>query len=82
VLALTPEGQRIADKLFATQREWLCDQLRGWSPDQQAELEPVLAKLSHALLGDEADRRLVDEADRQLADRLSRTEAADSRPAA
>jgi EmrB/QacA subfamily drug resistance transporter len=60
VLALTADGQRTADKLFATQRDWLCHQLAGWSPEQQAELEPVLDKLSHALLGDDADRRLVD----------------------
>jgi EmrB/QacA subfamily drug resistance transporter len=60
VLALTADGQRTADKLFATQRDWLCHQLAGWSPEQQAELEPVLTKLSRALLGDEADRRLVD----------------------
>jgi len=80
VLALTADGQRIADKLYATQREWMCHQLAGWSPEQQAELEPVLTKLSRALLGDEADRRLVDEADHELAGRLSRTEAADSQP--
>jgi DNA-binding MarR family transcriptional regulator len=60
VLALTPDGQRTADKLYTVQREWLCKQLEGWSPEQQAELDPVLTKLSHALLGDEADRRLVD----------------------
>jgi EmrB/QacA subfamily drug resistance transporter len=60
VLALTGDGQRIADMLFAAEREWLCHQLEGWSPEQQAELEPVLAQLSRALLGDEADRHLVD----------------------
>ena len=27
VLALTPDGQRVADKLYAAQREWLCHQL-------------------------------------------------------
>jgi EmrB/QacA subfamily drug resistance transporter len=60
VLALTADGQRVAGKLFAAQREWLCEQLAGWSPEQQAELEPVLTKLSRALLGDQADRRLID----------------------
>ena len=67
VLALTPDGQRVADKLYAAQHDWLCHQLAGWSPEQQAELEPVLAKLSHAMLGDEADRHLVEE-DRPLVD--------------
>ncbi len=69
VLALTADGQQTADKLYATQREWLCQQLAGWSPEQQAELDPVLTKLCHALLGDEADRRLVKQPDQQLAAR-------------
>jgi EmrB/QacA subfamily drug resistance transporter len=60
VLALTQEGERTADKLFAATHEWLCDQLTGWSPEQHADLEQVLTKLSHALLGDEADRNLLD----------------------
>ena len=34
---------------------------RKWSPEQQAELEPVLTKLSHAMLGDEADRDVVNQ---------------------
>jgi EmrB/QacA subfamily drug resistance transporter len=67
VLALTPDGQRVADKLYAEQHDWLCHQLAGWSPEQQAELQPVLAKLSHAMLGDEADRHIVEE-DRPLVD--------------
>jgi EmrB/QacA subfamily drug resistance transporter len=62
VLALTADGQRVTDKLFTTQREWLCEQLAGWSPEQQAELAPVLTKLSHAFLGADADRSLVDSA--------------------
>ena len=66
MLALTPDGQRVADKLYAAQHDWLCHQLAGWSPEQQAELEPVLAKLSHAMLGDEADRDVVN--DRPLVD--------------
>jgi DNA-binding MarR family transcriptional regulator len=59
VLALTPAGQETAEKLFTTQRELLQNLLAGWSPDQHAELEGVLAKLSRAILGDEADRYLV-----------------------
>jgi EmrB/QacA subfamily drug resistance transporter len=61
VLALTPAGERTADKIFAAEREWLCDQLTGWSPEQHAELEHVLTKLSRALLGDDADRYLIDQ---------------------
>ncbi len=60
VLALTPSGRETADRLFATEQTWLEGQLAGWSPQQHAELEHVLAKLSRAVLGDDADRRLVD----------------------
>ena len=60
VLALTPSGAETADRLFAAKRDWLESQLAGWSPEQHAELEHVLTKLSRALLGDEADRHLVD----------------------
>jgi DNA-binding MarR family transcriptional regulator len=56
VLALTPDGDRVAAKLFATQRARFEELLAGWSPDQRAELEPVLTKLSRAILGDESDR--------------------------
>jgi EmrB/QacA subfamily drug resistance transporter len=56
VLALTPEGERTADKLFAAEESYFEELLAGWSPHQRAELEPVLAKLSRAMLGDEADR--------------------------
>jgi DNA-binding MarR family transcriptional regulator len=60
VLALTPSGAETADRLFAAKRDWLESQLAGWSPQQHAELEHVLTKLSRAMLGDEADRHLVD----------------------
>jgi DNA-binding MarR family transcriptional regulator len=60
VLALTPDGRDTAERLFATERTWLEGQLAGWSPEQHAELEHVLAKLSRALLGDDADRHLAD----------------------
>ena len=60
MLALTPAGQETADRIFATEQTWLEGQLAGWSPEQHAELEHVLAKLSRALLGDDADRHLVD----------------------
>jgi EmrB/QacA subfamily drug resistance transporter len=59
VLALTPAGRDTAGRLFAAEQTWLEGQLVGWSPRQHAELEQVLAKLSRAVLGDDADRRLA-----------------------
>jgi EmrB/QacA subfamily drug resistance transporter len=59
VLALTPDGRGCAEKLVAAQRDWLERQLAGWSPEQNAELSQVLAKLSRAILGDDADRRVL-----------------------
>jgi len=59
VLALAPAGAQTADRLFAAEHDWLEHQLVGWSPEQHAELEHVLAKLSRAMLGEEGDRRLA-----------------------
>jgi EmrB/QacA subfamily drug resistance transporter len=59
VLTLTPAGSAAADRIFAAKHDWLQEQLSGWSPQQYAELEQVLQKLSHAMLGDEADRHLA-----------------------
>ena len=82
VLALTPAGERTAEKLFAAARVWLCDQLTRWSPEQHADLEQVLTKLSRALLGDEADRHLLDREQLSAAPAsgplLSRTNRGDS----
>ena len=58
VLALTPRGAETADRLFAAKREWLEKQLAGWSPEQHAELEQVLTKISRAMLGEDSDRHL------------------------
>jgi EmrB/QacA subfamily drug resistance transporter len=60
VLALTPSGAETAERLFAAKRDWLQSQLAGWSPEQHAELEHVLTKLSRAMLGEDSDRHLVD----------------------
>ncbi|MBO0804043.1 MAG: MFS transporter [Nocardiopsaceae bacterium] len=60
VLALTPAGGEVAEKLFAAQHSWLEHLLAGWSPEQHAELSGVLARLSVALLGQDADRNLAD----------------------
>jgi EmrB/QacA subfamily drug resistance transporter len=56
VLALTPPGAETADRLFAAKCEWLQKQLAGWSPEQHAELEQVLTKISRAMLGEDSDR--------------------------
>jgi DNA-binding MarR family transcriptional regulator len=69
VLTLTSDGAATAEKLFAAEHDWMEQLLVGWSPAQNAELEGVLTRLSRALLGDDADRRLVDDGDRSLADR-------------
>ena len=55
VLALTPAGSQVADKLVGAQCNWLERQLAGWSPEQNAELSGVLRKLSRDILGDDAD---------------------------
>jgi EmrB/QacA subfamily drug resistance transporter len=60
VLALTPAGEQTAARIFAAKHDWLQQQLAGWSPEQHAELEHVLTRLSREMLGDEADRRLAD----------------------
>jgi EmrB/QacA subfamily drug resistance transporter len=59
VLALTSAGAETAERLFAAIHDWLENQLAGWSPEQHAELEDVLTKLSRAVLGDKSDRRLA-----------------------
>jgi EmrB/QacA subfamily drug resistance transporter len=59
VLALTPTGAETAERLFAAKRDWLQSQLAGWSPEQHAELEHVLTKLSRAMLGEDSDRHLL-----------------------
>jgi EmrB/QacA subfamily drug resistance transporter len=60
VLALTADGTEVAERLVAAERQWMCDHLAGWSPDQYAELSGVLERLARAILGDEADRRLAE----------------------
>jgi DNA-binding MarR family transcriptional regulator len=59
VLALTASGAETAERLFGAKRDWLEHQLAGWSPEQHAELDHVLTKLSRAMLGDEADSHLA-----------------------
>jgi len=58
-LALTPASAQTAERLFTAKQAWLKQQLVGWSPEQHAELEHVLSKLSRAMLGEESDRHLA-----------------------
>jgi DNA-binding MarR family transcriptional regulator len=51
--ALTPTGEAALEKLVAARRERLCEQLEGWSPDQDAELARVLTRLARDLVGDD-----------------------------
>jgi EmrB/QacA subfamily drug resistance transporter len=67
VLALTPAGAEVAEKLVAAEQRWMTEQLAGWSPEQHAELADVLARLARAILGDDADRRLAERDSRALA---------------
>jgi predicted MFS family arabinose efflux permease/DNA-binding MarR family transcriptional regulator len=59
VLVLTPDGSAAADRLFAAGREGLERLLAGWSPEQYTDLARMLDKLSRALLGENADERLI-----------------------
>jgi DNA-binding MarR family transcriptional regulator len=57
MLRLTPAGSAAADQVSGVVREGLGQLLSGWSPEQHADLARMLDKLSHALVGDDADRR-------------------------
>ncbi len=59
ILVLTPGGTAAADRLFAAQEDGLERLLAGWSPEQHADLAQMLDRLAYALLGDDADRRLI-----------------------
>jgi EmrB/QacA subfamily drug resistance transporter len=59
-LVLTDAGHQAAEKLFAARREGLRELLADGSPDEYAELGELLTKLSRALLGEDADRKLIE----------------------
>jgi DNA-binding MarR family transcriptional regulator len=59
VLILTPAGTAAADRVVAARRDGLERLLAGWSPDQHAELAQMLDRLSRALVGEDAGRRLI-----------------------
>jgi EmrB/QacA subfamily drug resistance transporter len=59
VLILTDAGHGAADQVFAARREGLERLLAGWSPEQHADLAVMLDRLSRALVGEDADRRVI-----------------------
>ncbi len=59
MLVLTPAGSAAADRIFAARREGLERLLADWSPEQHADLAQMLDRLSRALMGEDADRRLI-----------------------
>jgi EmrB/QacA subfamily drug resistance transporter len=59
-LVLTDAGHQAAEKLFTARREGLRELLADWSPDEYAELGELLTKLSRAMLGEDADRKLIE----------------------
>jgi EmrB/QacA subfamily drug resistance transporter len=58
MLRLTPAGSVAAEHVCGVVREGLRQLLSGWSAEQHADLARMLDNLSHALVGDDADRRL------------------------
>jgi hypothetical protein len=63
-LVLTDAGRAAAERLFAARREGLRELLADWSPEEYAELGELLTKLSRAMLGEDADRKLIDSTDK------------------
>ncbi|HXP20722.1 MAG TPA: MFS transporter [Streptosporangiaceae bacterium] len=59
LLRLTTAGIAAADRFCAATREGLEQILSGWSPHQHADLVRMLDRLSHALIGEPADRHLI-----------------------
>ena len=59
ILVLTPAGSAAADRVCAARREGLERLLSGWSPEQHADLAQMLDRLSVALVGEDADRRVL-----------------------
>ena len=59
ILVLTPAGSAAADRVCAARREGLERLLSGWSPEQHADLAQMLDRLSVALVGEDADRRVI-----------------------
>ena len=59
LIELTDLGRGAADRLTAARRDGLAQLCAGWSPEQHADLAQMLNRLAAALLGDDADRRLL-----------------------
>jgi DNA-binding MarR family transcriptional regulator len=60
ILELTSAGSAAAGRLLAAGCEGLQRLLSGWSAAQQGDLAEMLDRLSHALLGEHADRRVAE----------------------
>ena len=59
VLALTPAGSGRRGPGLRRPARGAGRLLAGWSPEQHADLASMLDRLSRALMGDDADRRLL-----------------------
>jgi EmrB/QacA subfamily drug resistance transporter len=59
MLTLTGAGRTAADRVFAARREGLERLLGRYSPEQHADLAAMLDQVSHALLGEPADSRVI-----------------------
>ena len=53
-LRLTPEGERVVERLTAAHRSRLAELLDGWSAEEHAELTALVHRLTAQLLDDEA----------------------------
>jgi len=58
-ITLTPTGQQTFDKLTTAYHESLTKLLNGWSPEQEAELATLLARVSKNLLHNDMDTRML-----------------------
>lgn len=55
-LELTPEGERVADRLVAEAREGLGRLIDDWNPDEHPGLRELLERLPREMLGSTSDR--------------------------
>jgi EmrB/QacA subfamily drug resistance transporter len=51
-LALTPDGRRTLERLWAARRDQLCLLLDGWGPEDDEELAPAIDRLARALVAE------------------------------
>jgi EmrB/QacA subfamily drug resistance transporter len=58
-ITLTPTGQQIFDKLTTAYQQSLSDLLKGWSPEQEAELATLLERVTKNLISSDANARML-----------------------